>query len=313
MNSTDYKVLLSLWRWKCLTSAAITEIYFPTLAPSYCYRRLVRLRKAGLIGTRPLTDDVLGRSFVWSLTKKGFKAIKQDVSDMKEDGFGSEAIDHDLLVTAVHIGDWIYGLPDRCSLFTEQQLRKMHEEHYPDWVPKGGRHRPDGYWRTILGGNLGTIALEVERHRKSLDDYVGAAQFFANRKELFRVIWVVRYEGAAHVIAAAAKKVGGDAQGLHNFIREKDFRKSGWGAPIFMGRDTGKPLSHFLPSLRSKSEQYIAPSLILNAMKSPHMSKAYQDLKKKLKCNRLGSSLVSIPSSSLSSTTPSKGEPTNEK
>lgn len=310
MNGNDYNLLKTLWQWKCLTPAALTEIYYPKNAPSYCYRRLVRLRDAKLIETCPIKDDKTGRSFVWSLTKKGFETIQDGISDLKEVGFKSESIDHDLLVAAVHIGDWLSGAPNDCEVFTEQQLRRMHEEHYPSWIPKGDGHRPDGYWRTLFEGKKGTIALEVERNRKSLDDYIEAAQFYALRENLFRVMWIVRLPGAAKLVAEAAQKVGGAAEGLHNFILESDFRKSGWGAYIFMGRDTGKPLSHFLPSSRSKSEQYVAPTLLLNTMKSPHMSKPYLEIKKILKCNRLGSSLVSEPSS-LPLNLQTKG-PTNE-
>lgn len=283
MNENDYKLLKTLWQWKCLTTAALTEIFYPKNAPSYCYRRLVRLRNAGLIEPCPIKEDSLGRSFVWGLTKKGFEIIRDGISDLKEVGFKSESIDHDLLVSAVHIGDWLFGAPDTCAVFTEQQLRRMHEEHYPNWVPRADGHRPDGYWRTLFNGQNGTIALEVERNRKSLDDYIQAAQFYANRSELFRVVWVTRLPGAAKLILEAARKVGGDAQGLHNIVMESDFRKLGWGAPIVMGRDIGKSMSHLLPSKRSKSEQYIAPTLLLNTMKSPHMSKPYLEIKKNLK------------------------------
>jgi len=188
----------------------------------------------------------------------------------------------------------------------------MHKEHFPSWVPNEPGHRPDGYWRTVFGGGLGTIALEVERSQKSFDDYTGSAQFYTDQTKLFRVIWIVRFEGIARLILSAVQKIGGTGAGLHNFIRESDFREKGWSAEIFLGRDVGKSLSHFLPCVRSNPEQYIAPTLILNLMKSPHMSKPYLTLRKKLKSHRVGPSLLASNSSSLPLTHLTKGLPSNE-
>lgn len=86
-----------------------------------------------------------------------------------EVGYKSENKEHDFWVTAIHLGDWLYQIPIGSALCSEQQLRRLHRDHYPEWVPKSTDHRPDGWWNINCGrpNNKSLIALEVELSRKS--------------------------------------------------------------------------------------------------------------------------------------------------
>jgi hypothetical protein len=299
MTERDKNILVDLWRWKLLTTAAITELHFGEYAPSYAYRRLARLRSADWVEMKALSADKKGISFFWTLSRKGFQFIKEWIPSLKEDGFRSEHTHHDLLVNAAHLGEWIYGVPAGCELFSEQELRRLHIDQYPSWVPNIDSHRPDGYWKTLINGKSGTIALEVELKQKSLTDYKKVAQFYTSRAHsLFRVIWIVDYSSTARMIESAVSEIGGTGTRLHNFLLTKEFVKTGWATRVFAGRDFGKPLSVLLPCTGSKSQQFIASSLILNTRKSPHMSETYLADRKKLFSHRLGSSLVGpVPTS----------------
>lgn len=314
MTQFDKQILENLWKWKFLTTAAIAEFHFPDLSSAYAHRRLLRLKKARLINWLHIDGDGNGKSFAWSLSLNGFEAIRSDLPDLYEAGFKSESPEHDLLVTAIHLGEWIYGLPKGCDLCTEQELRRLHKGQHEDWVPQTTIRRTDGYWLTQFDGKPGVVALEVENSRKSPAEYREIAQFYDNRPELFRVVWLVKKDSTARAIYNSVQE-GKGGKRLHNFIRVKDFVEHGWGALFFLGRDVGKPLTRLLLPESATSKRHVASTLILNALKSPHRSTKYTALRAIAKSHRLGISLVAptpTSSSSLPSTHLTKGVPTNE-
>ncbi len=317
MTQFDTQILISLWKWKLLTTAAITEVHFSKQSPSYAHRRLLRLKKEGVIAWVYLNGIENGKSFAWELTKKGFAVILPLLPELRETGSNSESYEHDLLASAIHLGEWIYGLPNGCDIFTEQELKKYHCDIYPDWVPKTTTRRPDGYWERPLDGEPVVIALEVELHQKNLTEYRAIAQFYSRLPNLFRVVWLVRSKGIANAIYSGLKDSGVDER-LYSFLLEKDFKKHGWDTPFFMGRDAGKSLFRLLspPSETPPSgtlELHVASTLILNTLKSPHRSSHYLSVRKKTFSDRLGSSLVSLIPTSTSLNPTNKGVPPYEK
>ena len=301
MTQFDKQILESLWKWKFLTTAAIAELHFPALSAAYAHRRLLHLKKARLIQWLHIDGDGNGKSFAWSLSLNGFEAIRSTLPDLKESGYKSESPEHDLLVGAIHLGEWIYGLPEGCEFCTEQELRRLHLGQLQDWVPKTTIRRTDGYWLTQFDGEPGVVALEVETSRKSPSEYREIAQFYDNRPELFRVVWLVKKDSIAHAVNAAIQE-GKPGKRLHNFIRATDFYDQGWGAVFFLGRDVGKPLARLLLPASTTSKRHVASTLILNTLKSPHRSAKYDSIRAIAKSQRLGISLVSPNASSLPTT-----------
>jgi hypothetical protein len=58
-----------LWLWKCLSTNAIADKFFPNALPMAAYIRLLKLQRDGYISSRVLDEK---RGSVWCLTKKSF-------------------------------------------------------------------------------------------------------------------------------------------------------------------------------------------------------------------------------------------------
>ena len=104
LTERDLCLLKFLWRWKLLSTAALTEAFFKDRSPITAYVRLWHLKEANFI---QLVSESGGKEFYWCLAPKGFGAIQNSLPDLAELGFKSKNIEHDALVTAVHLGDWL--------------------------------------------------------------------------------------------------------------------------------------------------------------------------------------------------------------
>ncbi len=214
--------------------------------------------------------------FAWSLDQKGYHAIRDLLPALREDGYKSEHIGHDLLVTAVHLGEWLFGAPVGVETFTEQQLRRYDHEFYPSWVPPDEAHRPDGYWNVPKGSIKNTIALEVELSRQTHKRYEAIGEFYAINKGIIRVLWIVRNLAAAQTINSQLVKAAPDAKTFHAFVLAPDFQKLGWGAEIVHGIDIGNSIHDLLQNSTRTSPEPVLATLSLDTRKSPHKSKSCQ-------------------------------------
>ncbi|MBP9708666.1 MAG: hypothetical protein KBD78_13590 [Oligoflexales bacterium] len=239
------------------------------LQANTAYKRLQNLKKRGLIC---LQSDKAGEISPWTLTKKGFESIKSLLPDLAEEGFQSETLIHDHLVTVIHLGEWLRAYPEACELITEQELRRLHPEHYPDWVPQSKVHRPDGYW--FLGGNENVIALELEISRKQQDLYISICQFYKKQPQVSMVVWVVNNKSQALGLHSLFEEWG--AKDQHQFILLSSIENLGWNAPIEIGSKSGKTLSQILVKNDSKTHQNFDFSILLDSRKFP----ALQPVKK---------------------------------
>lgn len=129
-HDCDVPLLYFLWLWKVSTTAALSEKFYGSRTPMRAYMRLRKLHKADFIQCRV---DSGGGKYFWSLTKKGYQKIRGFLPHaLKQDGYKSEYVGHDLFVAAVHLGEWLKATPPGCALFTEQQLRRFPLELYPE-------------------------------------------------------------------------------------------------------------------------------------------------------------------------------------
>ena len=295
MNFIEQQVLLSLWRWKLLSTAAITEMHYRHLSPATAYFNLMEMCKKHFICAVPFPGKA--SDFLWSLSPKGFGALREVLDSLREDGYKSETLRHDALVTAIHIGEWLKGTPDGCDLFSEQELRRKYFEHYPEWVPNMDIHRADGYWLTKIGDRSAVLALEVELTRKRRYSYRGIGGFYSHRKNVFRVIWVVSTMGLARHIQNEIKAVHPVGYLCHDFILLKDFLVNGWYARFVIGRENGLPLSLLLGCGDEKTTKHVWSFFLLNTKKSPHRSHSYHAYRKLLNSDRVGTyNLPACPS-----------------
>lgn len=79
----DVQILKYIWKWKVSSTASIHEAVNNTESPYSTYRVLEKLFARGFVASNPNWQS---RFHVWSLTEKGFHAIKTSLSGLKEDG-----------------------------------------------------------------------------------------------------------------------------------------------------------------------------------------------------------------------------------
>ncbi len=125
---TARKILHFLWRWKVATTAGLWKRFYPSLTLAAVYYRLWRMERAGLLDCK--TNS--GLDYFWMLSKKGFEAIKQELPPLAEAGYRSEHWGHDLITSAIHLGDGLFNSIAGLEYWTEQELRRLDPEFYPD-------------------------------------------------------------------------------------------------------------------------------------------------------------------------------------
>ncbi len=273
----EIPLLLFLWKWKLSTTAGLIQKFFPDCNGKTAYNRILALRHAGLICVRA---DSLGQKFVCALDKDGFHAIRERLPELKEEGYKSEHLGHDLLVSAFHLGNWLTRKPNEAALFSEQELRRLDPEFYPDWVPQSDLHRPDGY--SLVPGKDGheTFAIEVELHRKKEHDYTRVAEFYAHFHGIRKILWLVPQQSFAFYVEKKMIDPLAGEPSRHNFVLIEEFQNYGWGSRIFIGPDQGKQLTDLLLEVPPKSGRIPAESnlakALLDTRKSPHLTNAYE-------------------------------------
>lgn len=247
----DEAIFLFLWKWKLATLNTLGALFFTNAGRRVAYNRLLKLQWAGFLRKRL---DQTGRNFIWMLDKRGFAALGNRLPQLRENGYVSENPEHDILVNALHLGDWCVKFPSGVEVFTEQQLRRYMPEMFPTWVPACNAHRPDGYWHFKNGNESVTIALEVELAAKEKARYATTAKFYADAP-VERILWLVSTPSLASKIQSAVSNTNTHRKAIHNFINLKDFQNHLWQANIVVGPERGFSVSQFLQRNLSKVMQ----------------------------------------------------------
>jgi hypothetical protein len=243
LSESNVELLMFIWRWKIATTQLLWSKFFPERALRTVYNRLSDFRRTGLIKIQP---DKEGRSAAWTLSKKGFDIVRDHLPKLQADVYQTENFHHDVLVQAIHLGEWWNELPEGVSILTEQELRCYEADRLPEWVPPPNGHRPDGYWRFESSGSQKTIALEIELHRKNLGEYGFVGDFYESY-DVDRVIWFVDNPQMGRTIQEkiethTLKKT------KHNFVLLGHYLKEGWKAKIFSGPELGLTVQQLLGS-----------------------------------------------------------------
>lgn len=279
LTERDVCLLHFLWKWKVFSTAGLAVKFFDGSA-TWAYNRLNDLRKGGYVTCLHLSNRHKYR--VWSLDKKGFNQVLWELPELKNEGYASEAVQHDLYVSALHLGDWLVEIPKGVELFTEQELRNNYPSNYPKWVPDIQRHRPDGLWHLPdQNGNV-VFALEVELNVKERSLYGPIIRFYRDTDEIRRVIWLVSRSSHAEALSSRFQEIAPEKCKRHEFIVLEDFLKMGWGAPILYGLEQGRTLRNVL-SLGNDSDVVVQSNCngsyhcttILDARICPYKSTRY--------------------------------------
>ena len=238
-DERDIPVLGFLWRWKVVTTRALHAKFFSGCSLVGAYHRLNRLERAGIVKS---VCDERAQNFHWTLSKKGFEAIRSFLPALREEGFASEHIRHDALVSAFHIGEWLIMRPDGVQLFSEQQLRHFASESLPSWIPNPEIHRPDGYWGIPAKKNTLPVAVEVELGQKASTFYQAIGDYYSEEQSVLRVMWLVELESQARSIQKQIAKLVSQRSDIHNFVSLDQFTQHGWSAKICSGPEFGKSI-----------------------------------------------------------------------
>ncbi len=272
-DDRDIPMLHFLWKWKVSSTAALTKKFFPNCKGKTAYNRLLDLRQAKIIQVQA---DPKGIKFVCMLGQKGFDAIRGDLPPLEEEGYKSEHPEHDLFTSAFHLGDWLLAKPDAVTLFSEQQLRRIHPDYYPNWVPKSKLHRPDGYTRIQVGDSFSTTAIEVELWQKRDSDYLNVAEFYSQSRNIKRVLWLVPRQSMAITIQERMSDSHIEGVSPHNFVILEDFKNSGWHAQVSLGHDKGQSIHALFSGNVGDMPRFPGESILtqclLDTRKSPHTS-----------------------------------------
>ena len=239
----DIPLLGFLWRWKVITTRALHAKFFPETSLVAAYHRLNKLERAGIIKS---VCDERAQNFHWTLAKSGFAAIRSFLPALREEGFASEHVRHDGLVSAFHLGEWLDVRPENVQLFSEQQLRRYATESLPLWIPSPEIHRPDGYWGIPAQEKILPVAVEVELAQKSSSFYQALGDYYSEEQSVLRVMWLVELESQARSIQKQIAKSESDRCGIHNFVSMDQFTRHGWCAKICSGPESGKSMRETL-------------------------------------------------------------------
>ncbi len=270
LSENDEKLFKMLWKWKGLTTSAISKKYFPRANVEYAYRRLLNLYRYKYVDIEILNKGTY--SVNWILAHKGFQFVRSRIQNIEEDGYLSENPWHDHLVTAFHLGEWLTNKPRSGKVCTEQELRRISPDNWPDFIPKSLEHRPDGYSICFKDAKSCVVAFEVETSLKASSRYDKIVEFYDTEDKINLVFWLIDSLRALQSIEAAFRKHGIVKWNKHHFVLLEEFKAQGWDAKFVSGEFKGKtPADFLLPQGRPT-----------NSLETPHRDfKSLLDVRKK--------------------------------
>jgi hypothetical protein len=264
----DVDLLVSLWKFKLLTTHAIWLAHYPDTAVKTCYERLMKLKKSNHIRRVNIGD----KGSAWTLSVKGFQHIREFLPDLKQSGYGSDSPIHDLLIPLAMFGDNWPSLPHGTSVLSEDEIKRCYIEHLPKWYPLELLRRPDGLWHIEGNGRTALLALEIETTLKSTMSYEIIARQYRDATSVSKVIWCVPSESMAQSIYSCFQNKIGVSDFRHNFILISDLVVNGWRSPILLGPDKQIPLEKLLDYTNGISSIHGRSRCHLDISITPHKS-----------------------------------------
>jgi hypothetical protein len=185
-----------------------------------------------------------GKRWFWQLTDKGYKVLNFSHQQIRQTGYKSEFKDHDFLVTLLHFSMWYTFSDEKSEFFTEQELRRIDVESYPNWVPHTIQHRSDGYFKIDLSlpNNKSLVAIEVELNLKSAQTYTDLGVFYSDILDISQVIWLVKTETDAKFIQRNLMKDSSTKAMEHSFYILDQWLQDHWLTKIMLGKDRNQTL-----------------------------------------------------------------------
>jgi hypothetical protein len=229
LSRRDIEIMQYIWRWKIASTRSVHEANNRDASEYSTYKILDRLERNHMLECR---YNMAERFHVWQLTEYGFESIRQYLGDLKEEGYLSENHRHDRLVQAFQLGEWATHQFKEATFFTEQEMRRLPVENYPEWVPQTADHRADGYTRLVGCSRTWTLAYEVELTAKNVQKYESVLRFYRASRAVDRVLWLVGSPEVRATILRAKSCIKDDSANFHVFVDLADYIKNGWDARV---------------------------------------------------------------------------------
>lgn len=273
ITARDLCIFQFILDFKGVTTAALARYFFPTSTVQGAYRRFWQLSRAGWLEQR---TDERGKNWVWTLTEKSFRAIQAELLPLREQGFRLEFLEHDLWVSAFHLGDNLASSLSLVEMYPEQWMRRVHWDYWPHYVSRSLDHRPDGMWYLDREHARLAIALEVERQPKKNSIYQERYWGYRRAREIGQVIWVVRDVFLGKRLAKELYMMESEEESKHSIVLFSDFEDSGWAAKIWKGLDAGHSVRTSLLKEVSESPHEPFHRYLLDGSKTGVKSEGYR-------------------------------------
>jgi len=271
LSREEFALLHFLWRWKLSTTAAIHRKFYSDRTRHRAYVRLWKLERGGFIRSQ---CDETATHWTWILAERGYKALRYDLPPLVEGGFIPPHWGHDLIASAVHLGEEPFKEIPGLQSFSEQEFRSIDPKYYPSWVPQYQTRRPDGYWQVTQNGASRVVALEVETTRKRKNDYETIARQY-DTDGVDMILWVVSRISLAKTIYSRVEYVDRKAF-KHNYVLLDAFYEKGWDATVFLGKESGKSIRELLGNFPKTDRNLVVGEFLLDTRKMADISKPPQ-------------------------------------
>lgn len=276
----DHEILYFIWRWKVVGVPVIAGQFSDRCSHKGVYNRVSALVREKNLKYIYMNDF---NGFALTLTKKGFTRIKDDIGNLDNEGYKSEATVHDFIVSAFHYGLFKIHSSFFAEALTENELRNTSPQSYPPPIPKTKVHRPDGYLLAGVTPTSSVIAIEVEWSKKEASRYEQLAEFYSKYTNVFGV-WVAKTETIAVNILTALNANPVLRGKRHLVFTWKDLLENDWNANSINGGSGGKTLAGLVPSnygkIAGKPQESLPLFFLTRAGKTPATSIGYKKREK---------------------------------
>lgn len=284
LSVRDEEILFFLWRWKIATTRNLALRFYSDKSFRAAYVSLWRLERAGWLSSHTTANR---RDHFWTLTDQSYyQLVKPRLPGLIQDGYRSEYVEHDFVVNALHLGDFIVAQPAHVSLFTEQELRRFDPEFYPAWVPQSKIHRPDGYSLVSDGNEKRMVAFEIELSQKKLEIYENVGRFYFEDTKVTDVLWMVGTLMQAKRILQRIESAIGPRSHVHSFVLLSDFRKHQWQSSIVIGKNKGIPIAKIVGICAESSRNHDSKIDFFDTRKSLRKSTQNKKPESRVRLNR---------------------------
>lgn len=240
----DRAMIEFLWNHRVSSFRTIHKLFYHQSNARTCYNRLYKFRRYGFLSVE-LDDGSLGK--YWTLDKRGLAFFaKENGRDLQPIGSRPQSFKHDHLSSAILLGEWYLKRPYGVTLITEQEILSSSQD-IAGFLKTDSR-RPDGLWQFEIGPVKKYLALEVELHAKSENDYIEIVKSYDNYYSLDKIIWIVRGQGLMEKIHRLSVKHSTFKASDHLFLSLDEVLKSLWQAKFKNKAMLDVTLAEFLSS-----------------------------------------------------------------